>query len=522
MTVRATVVLACVLLLLGTWLLSPRFAIDDLSLIDDWWAEQTSPQAFDDLLRLDYSGDSIGDQARYRPGWTAVWNYLVWQTLGAPDSLIGPNVWAVWRLALFVLPLLALPVVLWPRVSTALASAGMTALILTTPHLPVQFARLGPTEPILVGSAVAGAGLVLLAAQRVIRSGRRAWPTTAALAGGGITLWAFGVYQKEASICALVGAPFVYVFLDRRWRERRWIDRALIRHRPFQLAAVALVLPLVHMATKVVSIGSGEKTAYGTPIPRSLGGIADRLRDALSSQWEFMEPAIGTDLWSLLLVATTIGALWTAIRRRPAWLALGLLATAWAVMLFQGLGGGGPVARYYLAVVPLVALAGIALAVDQRRLLVAVVWASWFVAVSWAGDAHENVEWWAAGEQQGVEAVDLVAQLQPTHCPVYVARLDAERADALPVLLRREREAVRGPCRSSAPRLVAGKFATTTDDSIFAVCASPGWQTVQESDAVTIYACERLRAGLLRGEPVAGILAGNRLLPGVRLSEAGG
>ena len=83
----------------------------------------------------------------------------------------------------------------------------------------------------------------------------------------------------------------------------------------------------------------------------------------------------GRCFWS-----TTIVAAWTIARHRPSWLAVALVVTAWTAMIFQGLAGGGPVARYYIAVVPLVALALLVLASPYR-------WATWAVIVTSIGVA---------------------------------------------------------------------------------------------------------------------------------------
>jgi hypothetical protein len=77
---------------LALLIVSPRFTIGDLSLVDDWSAYSKSPHALERLLRLSYDPAAVGDPHRYRPAWTAVWDNLVWHTLGAPGSLVGPNV----------------------------------------------------------------------------------------------------------------------------------------------------------------------------------------------------------------------------------------------------------------------------------------------------------------------------------------------------------------------------------------------------------------------------------------------
>src|SRR5437867_3381728 len=88
--------------MLAVWIISPRFGIWGPSVVDDWSALDNAPGALHHLLHLAYDPAKVNDPYRYRPGYTAVWNSLLWHTLGAPKGLTGPNLWNLLKLVLFV------------------------------------------------------------------------------------------------------------------------------------------------------------------------------------------------------------------------------------------------------------------------------------------------------------------------------------------------------------------------------------------------------------------------------------
>jgi hypothetical protein len=507
---------------LAMLIVSPRFTIGGLSLVDDWSSYAKSPHALRQLLRLSYDPAAVGDPHRYRPTSIAVWNGLVWHTLGAPGSLVGPNLWNTVRILLYVGCATALLLALVPRAVPRRArvalAAGLPALVLATPGFGPDFARFGPAEPLLVGGMIGGALLLVLALRSLLDGApwRRIAPPLAA----GYVLWLFGVYQKETSVCFLVAAPFVYLSLDRRWRATGLIRRPLVAHRRFQAVAVALLLPVVHMATEVVRVAAAGTTAYGQHVPRGAGGLAGSLVVGTATQWAAMTVALESPVWAVLsLVAAGLAV--RALRRREAldWLVAGFVLTGWSALAFQALSRAEIVSRYYLPSVTLFGAAtAIALARSRpsfRRGDVAVVS---LVLLLGAFGSYWNVRAWAANEREGNALVDRVAAANPQACPVYMGRLETELAHATPVLVALEGPRGTGCTPGAAAVLVARRgpkpyrsWTSALDDRIFAACRPPGWTAIARTRHFQLLSCRHVAHSVIRGEPVEAILTRDRL-----------
>ena len=448
-----------------------------------------------------------------------MWAFLSWHTLGAPDSMIGPNAWNTLRFLLFVLPLAALPLVLarprraFPAWAGIVAAATIPAVIVATPQLAVQFARLGPAEPLMVGGMAAGCALVLLGARRSLAGEEhslfgRAWPWLF-----GWPLWLLGVYQKEASICFVAGAGFLYLFLADRWAPER--PRAdLLRRRPVQVAAVLLLVPLVHMGVKVASIGTGERTVYGAATPSSPGDYVARLRSAFGIQWHFMDVTLETPAWRVAAVAVTLTTLAIAWRRRradPPWLPLALVAMAWTIFVFQGLTlAGGVAARYFIPTLSLIALTAGILVLEHGGSVVRLAAAGAAVIVLVGSvAARGEVADWSLGVRAEDAAVEAVAALDPRRCRVHVSGLGVESATALRVLVARQPSSSGCDGRFEAI-LVAGREPyPVTGVEIRSVCAGTGWVRLRTLHKVELHGCRHLRS-----DPRAlGVLRQSRLAP---------
>ena len=381
---------------LALLIVSPRFTIGGLSLVDDWSAYSKSPHALERLLRVSYDPAAVGDPHRYRPASIAVWNGLVWHTLGAPGSLVGPNLWNTVRILLYVGCATALGFALLPRAlprrgRIALA-AGLPALVLATPGFGPDFARFGPAEPLLVGGMIGGALLLVLGLRRWLAGApwRRIAPPLAA----GYVLWLFGVYQKETSVCFLVA---------RRWRATGLIRRPLVAHRRFQAVAVAVLLPVVHMATEVVRVAAAGTTAYGQHVPRGAGGLAGSLVVGTATQWAAMTVALESPVWAVLSLVA-VGLTVRALRHREPldWLVAGFVLTGWAALAFQALSRAEIVSRYYLPSVTLFGAAtALALARSRPSFRRGDVAAVSLVLVLGAFGSYWNVRTWAANDPLG-------------------------------------------------------------------------------------------------------------------------
>ena len=333
-----------VLIAFAVAMVSPRFDISGPTLVDDWSNIDNAPVALDELARFSYDPAEAHDTRRYRPGYTAVWNSLQWRTFGAPDSMTGPNFWEIVRLALLMAALVVIvgfglradgrrrhPVML------AVWAAVPGAMLVATPAIAIDLARLGPVEPMLVAGMGCGLALVLASTRRLLEGGRSRALWLPAFAAG-YCLWLLGVYQKEASICALALFPFLYIVLDGRWRSAGVVAGPLYRSKGFLTAAGLLVLPLLHMMYEITQVTADGETVYGTEVPHGIGGWFTRLWDSAETQYVF-SGQLGTFVW--LGVAGAVPFLllaWAFGRRRVPWLPLGLLAAGFGAYLFQGLG----------------------------------------------------------------------------------------------------------------------------------------------------------------------------------------
>lgn len=500
-----TVVVAALTVLLAVWLVSPRFAISGPSLIDDWASQQRAPAALKALAQLRYVGGSPPEAdsgARYRPAFTAIWNSLQWHTFDAPAGMVGPNVWNLVRLAGFVAAVAALALVLGmlaapigerrASLPAAILAALAPATVLATPALPVDFARFGPQEPLLVAGMVGGALLIGLAVARSL-AGRGARSLEVVLPGVlGYALWLLGVYSKEAAVAAVALAPFAWVALELRWRETQPDAPPLWRHPQPRVAAVLMALPVLHVAAVSIRIAARGSTAYGTQPATSPRG----LWAAFKGQWEPMSGVLGSPVWKLLATALPIAVLvtWLARRRFP-WLAAGLTTAGFALMLYQGLSGVALVSRYYIPALSLFAVAAVVLVAHAPVLLrwALVAAAVAFVTVN-AAPARERVAGWSAAEQTDQRLVAAVRSLRPRRCRVYAGGLDVERATALPVVaVLREPP---GPCRTPAVLLVQAPPARHVQGFPASGCRGAGWRTVRTAPTFGVFSCSRPAEGL--------------------------
>jgi hypothetical protein len=521
-------VTSLVLIVFAVWMISPRFSIPGPSLLDDWSNVDNAKVALDELVRFSYDPSEAHDTRRYRPGYTAVWNSLQWRTLGGPESMTGPNFWAIVRLALFVAALVAMAGVAVRACSSRLHPAALAvwaaipaAMMVATPGMALDLARLGPVEPILFAGMAAGLALALASTRRLLEAGR-ARPLWLLAFAGGYFLWLLGVYHKEASICALALFPFLYVFLDRRWRLAEVVTGPLYRSRGFQIAAAFLVLPLFHMLYEIRHATEGGETVYGTDVPSGLGGWATTLWDSAQMQGAY-SGQLGTFAWLGVAGALPFLVLaWILGRRRVPWLPLGLIAAGIAVFLFQGL-GGVPATRYYIPVAALLATAAVALLTRGPRWIQVAAIA---MVMLFLGDnvdkARDGVQTLANEQEAGIAAVADVARLNPARCPVYMALFHAEEADAFPELVALQDDVEPRHCD---PRfkgiMIQGRTPSppVTNEAIYATCAGKGWEKIRTAPVLVIYGCRRFEKRPVYNQPPEDVLLWNRLVPGKRFSE---
>lgn len=341
---------------IGAWVVSSRFSLRIPSLIDDWESITSSPH------QLERAGWFFTpDGPRFRPAY-AVWNYFQWHVLGAPGSLVWPNVVGVLRVALLasgVAVCAALAVGIGDTASPARAArrrlyAALVVvaplLVVTVPQFGVDLARFGPQEPVQVGAMSLGGSLVFFGCRALVRhADRHRQRRTAVLLVAGYCLWLLGVYQKESSVCVLlVGAALV---IGKR-RALRGSIALLDRRRRLYLGAIgaAVALPLAQVAieTAVITLRGGSSVlGAGQPVSERVHHV----RVAFST----MSTVLGTPIGRWLFVAVGFGVLFDVLRRRVDWVQLGLLATAVATLAWSTQTGLYP-SRYYLPSIALLAI----------------------------------------------------------------------------------------------------------------------------------------------------------------------
>jgi hypothetical protein len=472
---------------LAVWVVSPRFAIDGPSLVDDWSAISRSGDQLKEFARL-----RNPEEQRFRPGWIA-WNYAQWHTFDAPGGLVGPNVWGVVRLLVLVsgltlLTLLALPVARSRREAVLQAAlAGIPALVVVTaPKLVFDLARFGPQEPLLVGAMTLGGSLLVLAAQQLLdakRPVRRAGVATLLLTGS--LLWILGVYQKEVSLAAL--PLLAAVAVAGRERLRSWSVLSGARKRLLVVVALVVLLPLAHVGIESALITLRGDLVYDAKVDRGRGlvdgfdGLFRWTHAALPPHWE---------LFFALALALTVVA---AVRgRKVDAVAVGVLSSSVLALVLAGQ-SGVVVSRYYI---PVLAVGAVVLPLALARFspvvqvvgLLAVL-----VALTPVAQAHRNVGRWVDDEIVRDRIVREVAEARSSGCIMAAAGLDEETAQALPILVEMRAPAERGACGDGDVLLLAGP--RDEGDTLLRACSPGTLEPVLDGVVATLYSCGQLRDG---------------------------
>jgi hypothetical protein len=445
------------------------------------------------------------------------WGYLQWHTLGAPESLVGPNAWNVLRVVILVAGLtlfaaLALPI-RRGRLELVLY-AGLASIpafvVVLVPKFARDLARFGPQEPLLVGGMALGGSLLFLAARALVDETRplRTWAVVA-LAVAGALFWALGTYQKETSICVL---PLLAGVAIAAWpRLSGW--RRLSGGRKAALGALGLVvvLPLVHVAVELVRIRVRGDLVYDA---EASGGLVDGVR----ALWDWTHEAVPENARLLAYGAIVLTVVASVVRRKLDPVAVGALLSGALTFVFAGQ-SGVVATRYYI---PVVALFAVAFALSLARLPTIVTAAGvlvvFFSFMPPPGTRAEVRSW--TDEELGKEAlVREAAELEGSGCVVAAAGLDLETSVALPVLVGIERADAGRACAAPQTFLVVGPGEEGT--ALASACAAGALEALVESPVGTVYRCDRLRTQPVQ-DPAGGLVtparlvAANRLEPVVR------
>ena len=462
---RAGVFICLVVVALASlWTYEPRLHHTFPSMVDDWSAIQKAPEQLHTVLRLGSPEDG-----RYRPGFV-IWNALQWHTIGAPTDFFGPQLWGVARWAVLVIgvTLLALLLVGQPtraRDGRWLLAIGVPLVAVTAPSIAIDIARYGPQEPLLVGCMALGAVLLVRAIDRLLDGGR-AGPGVVAAIVGGVVLWAFGVLQKEPSICVLLLAPFLWPTV--RQQGGRWALLDAGRRRVLGGVAAGILLPFVPMVVRTVQLGLRGQELYG-----DLGAgrsMTMRLSDQLSEAGE----SLHTQLPTIVVVAAIVLLAAVAFRVGVDWLSVGLLVVSFGFIVFAA-HAGVVASRYFI---PSITLSALAFARSAVRLGSAVVVVAGVLLIGgglWqARSAHDWVLTWIDGEQAQERLVRDAAGRAAGGCPVAVVGLNVEFVQALPVLMPVAQEPPHGCALGERFVALLDKGApgteTRTDNPVLAAC----------------------------------------------------
>jgi hypothetical protein len=445
---------------IGIWVISPRFSITGPSLIDDWNALLSAPAELHALIHLSYRV-----QGRFYPAWI-LWNWAQWRVPGAPNSMVGPNLLGVGRLASVVVGTTALTsvVVSGDRkhpVEWAILCTLPALIIVAVPGFGVDLARFGPQEPALVGGMMLGGTLLFVGGRDLgiypLRHPIRAWLCMAV----GSLAWCYGVFSKETSVCVLLAVPLVVVVL------RKGSGGLGPRQRKvFAGVFLAALLPLLAMLYEVVRIVQRGSLEYGAHVKTGRGAISVFVHAMRVMSHQIMS-TLGVVVLGVVLVAVVVGPL--SRRHRLDWLLLTILIVALAA-LEMSVQTEYYESRYYLPSFALLAV-GAARGVQMlpvRYLRFVVVGACVFAIVS-ATMAHAQVRRWATADQQGDVVVSAVRVATKDGCRLSIAGVDPERTLSIAALVRYGRGQV--DCSAAERHVLLGPL---TNETPQAACAPAG------------------------------------------------
>jgi hypothetical protein len=477
-------VLACVAVVGVAWFvtLEPGLHFRVPSMVDDWSAISKSPDQLHEVLLL-----GNPEPERYRPGFI-LWNALQWHTLGAPESLAAPQFWNLLRIALLVVGVTALTALLLRPAGHLrrldarwLLVAAVPLTVVTAGALPIDFARFGPQEPLMVGGMALGAVLVIDAIDRLLDDDPIG-PAVVATTLGGVALWAFGVLQKETSTCVLVMAPFLVPTLRRQ--RARWSRLRIGRKVLLCGLGAGLLLPFVPMIVRTVQLSVADSRVYEDFAENSLPV-------RFWEQFVLADEILHTRLFAVVALAAVVVAIGQLLSTRPDWLALGLMVTGFAFVLFAA-ESGVEATRYYLPPLTLLCIA-IARSIASLGQKAAVALGVVAIASSLVHlpDARNWVEWWVDVERGREALVREAAALQAGGCVVSVTGKNVELVAALPVLMPLVDEPARG-CEPGFRYLVVidgeASGVTGPEDPLFSRC-SPDPVPVWSSPLASIQRC---------------------------------
>ncbi len=456
-------------------------------MVDDWYAITYSRGALHALLRGDYSSAPIDFPGRYRPAYSAVWNYAQWHLLGNP-SLTTAAAWGFVRVLLFLLAVWLLAAWLIQRQSAdgrSLVWLAPLALAIT-PAIAVDLARHSPAEPMMVGGLIFGLALIG-AGVRTLLAGPGVSKRGVAMIAVGYVVYLFGVYSKETSLGLVVFAPFFLKWLGPAIRAH--IRRSRASRYVVGTSAVLLLAPLLQLGLHLALSASSGRDHY----PAAHSSVASSL--VAAGIWPLVGAPgrLGTALW-LFGAPAAIGVAAVALRRgyRDGWLLVGILATGFA-MSALALARGDTPSRYYipwLVAVAAVAIQGLARLPGRFQIIVAVL----VVGIGVSGTRSALADW-TRTEQSGSAAVEMAKGVLHAGCPLYLANFDVERRVAIPRLLSFGQAWQVRKCTGPSLQSYVLSWQNRPLPTDFAARCRSGWHQVAVHDRVAALTCLSLVGG---------------------------
>jgi hypothetical protein len=461
--------LAClsVVALLSFVTYEPRLHQRFPSMVDDWNAIASAPQQLQKVVAFHNP-----EGGRYRPGFV-LWSVLQWHTLGAPTTFTGPQLWGLARLAILVLGVTLLAALLiapprswgFPPDPRWLLTLGIPLSTLTVPATAVDIARFGPQEPLMVGCISIGAVMMVRSLDTMLDVHRKVLGSLLT-AVAGVVIWAFGIAQKESSLCLLVLAPFLLPTI--LGQAARWANISSRRRRAIAAIGIGAFLAFIPMLFRTLQLATSGTRVYQEIAAQQ--SFTNRLAE------QFLEAggSLQTPFFALLTVAVVVVTLVTIHRRGTDWLAVGLIATALAFIGFAA-EAGVVASRYYLPVIALLALAlGRGAAALGTRAAIATSALLLLFGSLHAVLARHSTDRWVVDERSQEELVRQSASRHSAGCSISVTGSNVELVAALPVLMPLARATSRG-CEKNERFLVVIDWAygpTTSQDRSLVACGS--------------------------------------------------
>lgn len=473
---------------LGTGILlqAPRFSLTTPSLIDEWFAVAYSGSGLHALVHGHYLAAGSDFQGRYRPGYTAIWNYAQWHLFGGP-SLAMAAVWGTLRIAAFFLAVCLLASWLAYRNLPFRRPLVLLApmAVVFTPQIAVALTRYGPGEPMMVAGVVIGLTLVGTGARRLLspETPREKRIVGTASIVVGYLMYLLGVYSKESAVALLAFVPFAFMWL------RPWLRRAAPRTMAYVgVLTLFLVAPLLHLGARLATAVLRQES----PWPNAHLTLGQKIFAAAISPFLGVPGVLGTWIWFIACQIAIVGTIVAARRKeRDAWLLAGVLLTGFLMSAIPLARGPMPT-WYYIPWIVAVAAVSFRTVANADRTVMLPVLALVVLLVPYGTPAA--LANWTRTQRSGAEAINLSKSVAAVGCPLYLANFDIEQRVAVPLLFRFGQTSSIPRCAPGTRTAYAVSWKNKKLAPYFAVRCRSGWQRLPATNGIGFYRCASLDA----------------------------